>query len=138
MNVEQAEHLARSFGNASRRCEDQHHLPNGQIKMLIVPAIVCAALSIEIGIKSLILKAGGSPWGHNLSELFEQLPGTVKDSIIATVGGDRTQFMPSLAAVAHSFAEWRYIYERSATDINLTFFRALQKAVETSIGCQST
>src|SRR5437764_1354141 len=64
MNLDQAENLARSFGIAFRRCEEQRTIGNGQFEMPIAPAIVCAAFSIELGLKALILRCGGSPWGH--------------------------------------------------------------------------
>ena len=74
MNIDQAQHQSAAFYLAFQRCMEQRPLPGGQIQFLGVPGVVCIAFSIELGFKTLILKSGGTPRGHNLNDLFSCLP----------------------------------------------------------------
>lgn len=73
------------------------------------PVVVCAALSIELGIKSLLLRSGSPPKTHNLTKLFVRLAPTVQDCIVASCGRQRDAFDKSLDEIANVFEEWRYI-----------------------------
>lgn len=53
VNQCQAQNSSKAFYIAYQRCMEQRPLSNGQIQFLVVPAIVCAAFSIELGFKAL-------------------------------------------------------------------------------------
>jgi HEPN domain-containing protein len=133
VDIGQAENLSRSFGLAARRCLEQRAVGPGQFEAPLAPAVVCLAFSIELGLKALILRANGSPWGHDLSELFAVLPESLKSSLVAAVGRERDRFEASLADAANAFEEWRYIYERKSAKADIDFLRRLQSAIESHL-----
>ena len=130
MNIDEAVHLSRSFGLAFRRCEEQRPLASGHGEMPMVPAIVCAAFSVELGLKALALKEGHEPWGHELATLFGDVSARARASIVARVGVPHNRFDQCLKAASRAFDRWRYVYERDAATVDLAFLRSLQKAVE--------
>lgn len=133
MNVTQAANMSRSFSLASQRSDEQRQLPGGKVQWLAVPAIVCAAFSIELGLKALILRGGNAAHGHDLRRLFDALSEPVKLRITEACG-DAGAFDASLDAIAGSFNEWRYIYERDTTEIDAHFLRRLRDAVQLALG----
>jgi hypothetical protein len=113
---------------------EQRPLPNGQIQFLVVPAVVCAAFSIELGFKALVLRAGGSVSGHNLKELFSALEPSTQQLIFAAVGiAEEEEFYSSLEAESKAFVEWRYIHERESASANTEFLSKLSKATQDAI-----
>lgn len=112
MNIEQAANLSRAFALAAQRCDEQRLLKTGQVQWLAVPAIVCTAFSIELAFKAIILRAGGSARGHDLHALFSALPEPNRQTLRERIDLDGVAFDTSLRAVASSFDDWRYYYER--------------------------
>jgi len=78
---------------------------------MFIPALVCAAFSAEVGLKSLLLQAGKPARGHDLFALFEQLPSNNKTDIIRLVDLAPEAFLTNLAHIRDAFPEWRYMYE---------------------------
>jgi len=97
--------------------------------MLAVPAIVCRAFAAEVGLKALLLHAGGTPRGHDLHALFRQQSEEVRDSITAATALPAAAFDRELASVAHAFVEWRYVFETARAAINLNFLSNFSKAI---------
>lgn len=130
MNIQQAHDLSSSFWLANQRCMEPRVLPNGQPQLPIVPAIVCAALSVEIGFKAITLSTGSQSSGHKLADLYTKLPIEYQNLILAEVGTDETSFQQELLLVSNAFVEWRYIYEQEHTQININFLNRLALAVQ--------
>jgi hypothetical protein len=130
MNITQAHNLTRSFLLASRRCMESRPLHHGQEEMLAIPGIVCLAISIEIGLKAIILSEGGSSSGHKLDKLFEKISDDTQNMIIQEVGLDQTQFAKSLSLASDTFVEWRYIYEQGYTQVDVQFLNNLANAIQ--------
>jgi hypothetical protein len=102
---------ARAFQLASQRCFEQRQISSTQIEGLPVPAIVCTAFSVELGMKALLLSQGDKAWGHDLFELFNGLTQGAQDSIVVQVGLPRSEFDAKLRKIAKAFEQWRYVYE---------------------------
>jgi len=133
MNVDQAKSSSRAFQLASERCKEQRLLESGQVVFLAVPAIVCEAFAIELGLKALIMRRSGSAKvkGHNLAELFGKLIASERMSLINTVGLAEVDFRKKLVAVSTAFEEWRYVYEASTQKaVNTQFLGSLSVAVQ--------
>ena len=133
VNQGQAQNSSKAFYLAYQRCMEQRPLPNGQIQFLVVPAIVCAAFSIELGFKALALRSGGSVSGHNLKELFSALETPTQQQIVSTVGVAEGEFNSSLAEASNAFVEWRYIHERESANVNNEFLSKLSKATQDAL-----
>jgi hypothetical protein len=112
---------------------EQRQLSNGQIQFLVVPAIVCAAFSIELGFKALVLQSGGSVSGHNLEKLFSALETPTQQQIVSAVGVAKEEFNSSLAEASNAFVEWRYIHEQEYANANNEFLSRLSKATQDAL-----
>src|SRR5438477_11303440 len=111
-NKVQARNQSHAFHLAFERSMEQRQGPGaGQFQMLVVPAIVSLAFSIELGLKALCLDQGGAAHGHQLDKLFSQLAAQTRSTLINDVGLDQNAFDAALAKAAHAFVDWRYIYE---------------------------
>jgi predicted DNA binding CopG/RHH family protein len=130
LNQDQAQNSSRSFYLAHQRCIEERRLPDGQIQLLVIPAIVCAAFSIELGFKAIVLQSGGSVSGHKLKELFSALEAPTQQQIVSAVGVAEGEFNTSLAEASNAFVEWRYIYERESANANVEFLSKLSKATQ--------
>ena len=133
MNIDQAKNLSHSFRLAADRNLEQRQLPNSQLQMLAVPGVVCMAFSIELGFKAMLLQAGGSPRGHDLSKLFSSLLASKQATLVASVGANRSAFDSSLANASRVFEEWRYIYEAQNASVDMAFLTSLADAVQREI-----
>ena len=96
----------------------------------IIAGIVCLALSVELGLKAILLSKTARVEGHNLDELFARLPHTQQDRVSQSCGLEREVFASELRLVANAFVEWRYIHEeRGTVRINNSFLLELSRAV---------
>jgi len=129
VNIDQAKNSSKAFHTAHRRCLEQRPVPGG-VAFPIVPAIVCGVFSVELGLKTLILRAGGKPAGHDLAKLFGVLDQATQTAIIKASGVPDPQFRSDLAGIANAFVEWRYIYEHSSAYLNMEFLGKLADAVQ--------
>jgi hypothetical protein len=116
---------ANSFLRAYDRC--MYPLDQG----LGTPALICAALSAELGMKTILSKYGiGFGREHDLSKLLKLLPVAERDAIIAETSRSFSDFDAQLAKAAKAFVEWRYIYEsKEPKELNIMFVGALAAAV---------
>jgi len=131
MNVQQARNSSASFFLAFQRCMEQRSLSDGTIQWPVGPAIVCAAFSIEVGLKTLILKASGSlPGGHELAALFGKLSLPLQNAIRARLALTESDFNSSLLAANRAFSEWRYVYECQAASSDIGFLDMLARAIQ--------
>ena len=132
-DVSQAQNSSRGFYLAFQRCMEERLLPSNKVEVLLVPAVVCAAFSIELGFKTLLLRAGRSACGHNLQDLFNKLEPATQNAIVGAVGIERQEFDASLKAVCDAFVGWRYLYERAVMNIELAFVSKLATATQDTI-----
>jgi hypothetical protein len=126
---------SRAFFLAFERCMERRRLPGGTFQMLVVPATVCLAFSIELGLKSLAVAEGASPWGHALAKLFGTLTPTAQEMLVKDVGLTRAQFDAALAAASNTFEDWRYVHEPQPTNphAEIAFLEALGRAVQKAL-----
>jgi len=73
MNVLQAKMSSAAFHIASERCLTERRIDSETLEIILIPGIVCAVFSVELGFKAIILHAGGKPTGHKLLQLFMKL-----------------------------------------------------------------
>jgi hypothetical protein len=101
----------------------------GQFQKLLVPGVVCAAFSAELGIKAMLLPNGSVPRTHNLKKLFLKLPQASQDRIIPQCSDTCEEFLASLGGVANAFEDWRYIYESASPSLDIGFLFEFADAV---------
>ena len=135
MDQFQAQNSSNAFYLAYHRCMEQRSLPDGKIQFLVVPAIVCAALSVELGFKALVLRAGGRAHGHDLKQLFSALGTSIQQQIISAVDVAEGEFESSLAEASNAFVQWRYIHEKVDKDVmvNGEFLSKLATATQDAL-----
>lgn len=86
---------------------------------LIVPIVTNAAFACELFLKALLQKNNRLKSSHRLLDLFQALPGEIKDDIISLKDGEL--FIKELTKISCLFEEWRYIYERQLISLNFKF-----------------
>ncbi|WP_169792251.1 HEPN domain-containing protein [Pseudohongiella spirulinae] len=98
--------------------------------ILGMPALMCAALSIEIGLKSLLIESGTRPKKeHNLRLLLNALPPAIKAAIVDEVKAKYPDFQSQIANAEKAFVTWRYFYESEEhIEVNILFVGALGAA----------
>lgn len=134
MNLDQARNSSKSFYLAFQRNMEQRTVSPGQVQLLVVPAVVCAAFSIELGLKALLLQAGKQASGHKLAELFAKLESPMQQVLVEGVGLDKKQFSVSLEAASYIFVEWRYLYEKDSANADIEFLSKLAGILQGAIG----
>ncbi|WP_141215638.1 HEPN domain-containing protein [Hahella sp. CCB-MM4] len=131
MNIQQAKNSSRSFHLAFLRAMEPRSASQDKIEMLVVPGIVCAAFSIELGVKALLMEGKKEARGHELYELFSRLAPAEQAELIEMVGATNDDFVRELKSVANAFVKWRYVYEAGeSVSANLDFLRQLSEAVQ--------
>ena len=121
---------ADAFWLAAARSLEQRRTSPNELQMLLIPGVVCLALSIELGFKAILVKARKPPKTHDLKRLFEALPQAVQQEIIIKCNCLQASFDQALSNVAKSFEEWRYVYELENPQIDLPFLSLLADAVQ--------
>ena len=111
MNSEIALRISRSFLEAHVRCAEERWGGSLQSKAELVPAIVCIAFSIEIGLKAILNAEGKRVSGHNFQPLFDSISEECRTLIVRNTGYESTRFHSELTDASNAFVEWRYIYE---------------------------
>jgi len=118
---------------------------------LVAPLVVNGCFCIEVGLKYLIDKQGGSRRGHDLKKLFNWLDQADRDSIhdyISQYHKDPTKyhswFDNEIEVLKNGFVSWRYFYEQQGTPTatvgvvnsvtaNLTFLKRLCDGIKSII-----
>ena len=120
MNIDQARNSSNAFHLAFQRCMEQRPTGPDQVEFLAIPGIVCVAFSIELGFKTLALRAGKKSTGHELDKLFAKLDSSQQTALINAVGLPDADFRKNLANTSRAFVDWRYIYEEHrSVSVNL-------------------
>lgn len=65
--------------------------------MMAFPAIVCAAFSAEVGLKTILARLSISAKGHDLRALYLKLPGEIQYEIFEATGFPMKEFAEQLA-----------------------------------------
>jgi hypothetical protein len=95
------------------------------------PAVVCAAFSAEVGLKTMLARGHISAKGHDLRALYLKLSPEQQYAIYESTGLSMEDFAAQLAHSRLAFSEWRYIYEGNREKcINVAFLGKFAAAVE--------
>ena len=130
MDIWLSQSSSSAFLEAYRRCMNDAQSGNVQ-HFMAFPAIVCAAFSIEVGLKTILQHEGTKAHGHDLLALFLKVSDARKIEIIDHSGETMEYFVAHLKHSKNAFVDWRYIYEASGEKhINVAFMGKLASAVE--------
>lgn len=131
MNTHLSAAMSRAFLEANRLCMDSNAEPQSPGRMMFLPALVCAAFSAEVGLKTILASEGQPSQGHNLLKLFERLSNESQSSIIYYTANEIEPFYKKLKIAKLAFIEWRYIYEETEErSVSLDFLCLFAVAVE--------
>lgn len=140
MNPTHMLNTSKQFFLAAKRADEQRVIAGAQFEWLPVPAIVCAAFSIELALKAIILAETGNPArGHKLDDLYAELSGTSQQKVAGAVTvptypkvpGVTESFDTALTKIRNAFVDWRYIHEKTDwTSIDKTFLMEVADAVQ--------
>lgn len=120
MDMETAHYLSKSFLNGYYRCrgvgKDGFELPKradaSEADKAPIPAIVCLAFSIEVGLKAIIKAEGKAPPRcHDLQKLFGLLTQDSQMQIRQALSRYADKFDSLLTSMKSAFEDWRYVYE---------------------------
>lgn len=122
--------VSSSFLEAFRRCDPAVETKDSK-HFMAFPAIVCAAFSAEVGLKTLLDRLGIAAKGHDLRALLLKLPSELQYAIFEATGMSIEEFAGQLAHSRNAFVDWRYIYEKNGENfISIKFLGAFASAVE--------
>lgn len=123
--------VSSSFLEAFRRCNPATDKSESK-QFMAFPAVVCAAFSSEIGLKTLLERQGIKASGHDLMKLYKKLPPDQQYKIYEETGMAMQEFTAHLLNSRLAFVKWRYIYEeKGGSMVNLKFLGAFAQAIET-------
>ncbi|MCC6208759.1 MAG: HEPN domain-containing protein [Gammaproteobacteria bacterium] len=118
----------------------KRRLRSGELKRTMVPDIVCLAFSLELSLKSLLIKLnGGAPREHNLQALFRLLAHDTQSALISKTGTEcgsaltEAEFMANLENIGNAFVEWRYLHEKGPASFMPAFGVGLAKAIASEL-----
>ena len=105
-----------------------------QRHFMVFPALVCAAFSAGVGLKTILRLEGGNAHGHDLLTLFQSLSDQSKVAILDTTGVSIEDFAAHLSHSKKAFVEWRYIYEEvDEKHVNVAFLGKFASAIEARV-----
>jgi hypothetical protein len=121
--------MSSAFLEAYRRCMARTDGPPEHF--MAFPAIVCAAFSAEVGLKTLLKLEGARSHGHDLLALFRRLSDESKLAVLDATGVAMEEFAAHLGHSKEAFVEWRYVYEaKGEKHISVEFMGKLAAAIE--------
>ncbi|MBB3122491.1 hypothetical protein [Pseudoduganella violacea] len=140
-DADEAEHAfatAAAFRVAAARAIETK-VVNDKFQSAHVPAVVCAAFSVELGMKARIISDGNraeykklkGTASHSLLALFHLLSKDDQNWFIEGSGHEKAKFMEALDAVSSAFVDWRYVYEQAERAINFSFLSKLSELATT-------
>ncbi len=131
----QSEQLQAAFERCWNTAREYDRLPAAPLGM---PALICAALSVEIGLKALLFEKGFDPGReHNLRKLLDRVPLSIRAKIVSEVSATYPDFEEQLTNAEVAFVRWRYFYEsKDELNVNILFVGALGAAVQKQVGLQ--
>ena len=121
--------VANSFFIASDRCFEKRPTGDKTFEMPLVPAVVCAVFSIELGLKSILALEKKKVMGHELKKLFIKLSPNSRKELSVLLSITEDELRKRLISISKVFVEWRYIYEKESAQLDEGFLRAFAKAV---------
>lgn len=135
-DADQAEHAfatSGAFQVASARAFQTQVVDEQFFQSARVPAVVCAALSVELGIKARIIADGNrkkyralrGTSAHHLATIFALLSTDDQSWFIKGSNLPVDEFTQKLQSVSDAFVEWRYVYEKSERVIDFSFLSKL-------------
>jgi hypothetical protein len=139
MNAERTNNTAKAFLIASKRADEMRVIDGNKFERVIVPATVCAAFSVEIGMKAIILAEGKKAYGHHLDSLFAELSPESQSQITSAITlsdyqkreGVTPTFGDAITKIRGAFVDWRYIHEKEDwTEVDYSFLMQLAQAVQ--------
>ncbi len=129
-NPRQMMNTANTFLSAAKKCNNDPSVELiGWSHPLLVPIVTNTAFACELFLKALLQKSKMLKGGHNLLDLFQDLPDELKSNIIGPQ--DSNLFIEELTRVSCLFEEWRYIYERQLTSLNFRFLLDFAEGLST-------
>jgi len=94
-----------------------------------LPFILNLSFAIELYLKAMLKIEGKSIRGHKYIPLFNQLSDAIKVAIVTEYGKERKNnnmdlntFISEITPFDDSFADWRYIFEKSSGTTNLEIY----------------
>lgn len=97
-----------------------------------IPAVVCAAFSAEVGLKTILSVEGRPSSGHGLQSLFEQVSAESQVAIVHHTSYETSRFKSDLSAASDAFTSWRYVYEKEGSRrVSAQFLILLAHATQT-------
>jgi hypothetical protein len=119
---------AQGFLEAFRRCDPELELYDGSL--IATPALVCAAFSVEVGLKLLLTRCGRAAKGHDIFKLYRRLPRHLQFQIRHGTTYARREFVKEFLKARNAFIEWRYVYEsQDVLVVSVIFLGRLAKTV---------
>lgn len=119
---------ADSFLRAYERCI------NPKDQGLSIPALICATLSAELGLKLLLCRNGRKKRGHDLKMLMNALPVAERSAIVDQLRGKFSDWSDQLEKADTAFVNWRYFYEsETLIEVNIHFVGALASAINARV-----
>jgi HEPN domain-containing protein len=98
---------------------------------MALPAIVCAAFSAEVGLKTILARCGITAKGHDLKALYSSLPKHLQLQIQEGTCLAELEFKKLLEESRLAFVEWRYVFEReSYLKVNVGFLGTLASVIQ--------
>ena len=126
---------ANCFYICAKMCENKIEKFKGRLDIFATPMITNLSLACEIYIKTLLdYQKKSIKKNHKLNELFELLSVDEQEQIRTAVENNYGIIMdsndkPLIDTVADTFAKWRYSYESSHVDCDISYLFALTEAV---------
>lgn|GEM_PF-2478763 len=141
-DADEAEHAfatSGAFRVASERAFQIQLVDEQFFQSARVPAVVCAALSVELGIKARIIADGNREKyrtlkrtaAHHLATIFALLSTDDQRWFIKGSNLPEDEFNEKLQSVSDAFVEWRYVYEKSERVIDFSFLSKLATLAST-------
>ena len=118
------------FELTASRCGNEHDQTTNQNTMwLAIPEAVNRAFACELYMKAILCVKQASFFGHNLKELFNQLPTSIQEEITSLLAYPKDDFESKLEKASCIFEECRYVYEYSSMRTDILFLRKLSNAL---------
>ena len=122
MNTDLLVYQAKSFYNAYIALEQLSRADAELERLYFIPRIVNGAFSIELTLKAILAK-NQIEYGkeHNLYLLFQMLPESFKQEIVASLIKNAPEYSDSqkrldeLILLSNAFVDWRYAFEGKPT-----------------------
>ena len=122
--------VSSAFLEAFRRCDPLSERVASE-HVMAFPAVVCAAFSAEVGLKTMLARLGIVAKGHDLRALLLKLPSEQQYAVFEATGLAVEDFAAQLAHSRLAFVEWRYIHEENREmSVNVGFLGKFAAAVE--------